>query len=361
MTQARLTPARAWLLAAMAAMLSGAPWTPSAALAQDAGGAADAASAEERPRGIRFTPGMARGMAREFVRHAFRNHYELPEDREEEAVDLVTRRLMETAHKMDGPGQELVQRFAEEQIMNQLEGGGHGFMPPAFGKEFAERVKPLMPAVHDLVRNVAQDLRPMLPLKKQLQMAGELMALKKAMDGFEDTMDKWASGEVTQYGNPFDQREDQLKKDETGASQQLRGARGMATRQSENPAVAEWEAYLEDARKFYSFDDSQAATADSILREFKERAEALKRNASWKTALYSNRVWQNMIWSLPDGWSHPLRTMIEDEHETLMDDFTRLGEEFKQRLDTIPTDSQRRQAEERMTALLDEKGFGGVE
>lgn len=332
-------------------------WLPAAVSAQQADGQEDARLTQPSEYGIRFTPGMARSIAKEVVKHNFRRRYELPEEKETEAVDMVTRRLMEMAHKLDGPGQELVERFVEEQFKTMATDGHQGFMPQGFGKEFADRLLPMMPAIRDLTRNVSQDIRPMLPMKQQLKMAGELMAVKTAMDGFEDTMKKWSSGEVTVYDDPFNPRRREVKRDETGQSKELQGAYKNAEAELERVPAREWENYLKQFKEFYQLDAGQAATADSIFREFTERAQRLTSDPGWRARFYRNVMWRQFLWNLPNAWNHPVRALIEDQQEELLDPLNKLGVDFRTRLDTIPTDMQRRTAQQAVEADLQEKGF----
>lgn len=325
-------------------------WGPAVALAQERW------DAEDREPGVRFTPAMARAFAGIYTQHVLRNRYEMPEDQDEQARELVARRFMQLAHQIDEPGRELVERFMEEQFAHQGGGGSGGFMPPTFGKEFAERLLPLLPEIRDMVRGVAQDVRPMLPLKQQLKMAGDMMAFKTAVDGFEATMQKWASGEVTEYKNPF-RGERRLEKDEEGQTRRLRNARNAARREIEGPKSQQWESYVEKFKELYQLDEPQAATADSILREYTQREERLLADPDLCDRVYQGRLWTNMSRELDNAWMHPARQLIEDFVSENQEPWEALEESFKLRLENIPTTSQRRAAEQRVAGLLEEKGL----
>jgi len=322
---------------------------PPRAEAAERQGASDQQLAE-----LRFTPEMARGMAGMYVRQFLRRRYELPEDRAEEAQEMVTRRIMQLAHKIDEPGRELIERFAEEQLNHQARRGGHTFMPPGFGKEFADRMLPLIPEIRELARGVSQDVRPMLPMKQQLKMAGDLMAFKTAVDGFEETIKKWATGEVTDFKDPF---RPEPKKDESGQTEALKRARDSAQSEIEKRRAKRWERYLESFRDLYNLDPAQVSTGESILREFAEREQRIVEDPGWQQRMYQAQLWMMMRWNLPEGWSHPARFLLEDYLAEVKDPVDRLEQQFKLRLESIPTSSQRRAAEERVAALLREKGF----
>lgn len=325
------------------------------AWAQDSGGAQYVSSPDETV-GVRFTPGMARGISRQL--QSFLNRYEMPADKMDEASEKIARRIMEAAHAMDGRGQELLMRFVEEQLAGQLEGGvlGGGFMPPKFGKEFADRTLELTPAIKNFMRGYAQDIRPMLPFKQQLKFAAEMMAACAGVDAFEQTMHKWSSGEIQDFEDPFRSKRE-IKKDENGQSEELRNAHKITQKQLDDLAESEWDQYVQNFKKFYGLDAPQCTTADSILREYKQRAEQRKRDATWRERYYRDRMWLNIFHRVPNGWSHPVRLLLEDDQEDAVSWKETLGKELKTRLDTIPTGSQRRNADERIENALRENGI----
>ncbi len=312
--------------------------------------------------GFRMTPEIARGMGWQAAEEIFNDQYKLPQEKIDQAAELIARRLMDTAHRLDGQGQEFVERALEEVMRQELsrDRRGVGAIPQGFGREFGQRTVPMLPAVRDLVRDVANDVRPMLPMQEQLRLARDMMAFKTAMDAFEQTMGDWASGKVTTYSDPFNQTEHhEIKLDEQGRSAELNGVRQSAEMMARTDRwVNEWEAYLKEFKQFYGLDDSQCATADSILREFKAAAERLtadqRSNArSGELAL----ICQQMLFSMPEGWNHPVRVLLQDRIDAGTREWARLGTEFRLRLEPVPTDSQRRASTERVEAMLKEKGF----
>ncbi len=347
-----------WIAVVLAGLL-GLPIGPPAR-AQNA----DAQNQDQPEYGLRFTPGMARGLADVYVKQVLKNRYELPDDKAEDAREKVARRMMQLAHKIDEPGRELLERFVEEQLNSAADGNEGNFMPHGFGKEFSERVLPILPEIRELARGVAQDVRPMLPMKKQLQMAGEMMAFKTGMDAFEATMSKWSSGEETNYDNPFEgpRKAEKLKKDEHGQTADLKRALENAQNTLDKPrATKRWARYIEQMQKLYDLDPAQVSTAQSILREFEEREQRLVSDAAWRRQIYSGEVWQNLSWRLPNAWMHPARTLIEDRLAEAKLSWNDLEEQFKARLESIPTSGQRRAATAKVDAWLKENGLQAAE
>ncbi len=305
--------------------------------------------------GFRITPEMARVFARAYAQH-LTGQLGLDKDKADEATEKIARRVMQMMHQIDGPGQELIERIMEE-TFSAAARGEHSAMPPGFGKEFAERLLPLMPAIREMARGALQDIRPMLPLKQQLKLAGEAMAFNKGLDAFEERMRQWASGQADTTQNPFEDANQEVKLDEQGQSSDLKRAREQARSAMDREPNQGWEKYVKDAKEFYGFDASQSATADSILRECLERADRVRTDQQWQAQYYRNRLWQQMVFRLPNGWNHPLRPLLEQEHRDLNAGFKLIEEDLKARIDRIPTPTQRRAVEEKIEALLAEKGI----
>ena len=310
---------------------------------------------------IRLTPTMARAIAKNLAPKLKR--YELPDDKMGEATEKIARRIMETAHNVDRDGAQAVQRFMEEQIAAQLDGEAHTGMPKGYGKEFADRALDLLPDARDFIRNIGQDIRPMLSMKMQLKMGADWMTIKAGMDAFEQNMEKWSSGEITDFGDPFDPTnqpmpgEQPVKKDADGQSANLKSARQDAQNEVNKFDVSQWDTYVQQFKEFYALDAKQMVTVDSIVREYKQRAEQRKRDATWIGHIYRGTIWANIFRSMRNGWNHPLRQMVEDDQSQSSLWWDEMTEGLKSRLETVPTSAQRRTAEARIEAKLRDQGF----
>lgn len=305
--------------------------------------------------GFRFTPGLARMMARQYTSH-LTARFDLDKTKADEATEKVARRLMQMFHQLDGPGQELLERFMEEQLSANAD-GERAFVPRKFTKEFADRVLPMMPAIRDLARGTVQDVRPMLPLKQQLKLAGEMMAFNTGIDAFEAQMQEWSAGKAANNADPFSRADREVTLDELGQSQALKRARERAQSAATRAFADEWQQYVKDAKSFYGFDESQSATADSILRECLDRAEQIQGQEPWRSRYYRNRIWSTMIFQIPAGWNNPLRPLLDEEQDELTAGLKALGNDLKTRIDRIPTTAQRRSADQKIESLLAEKGL----
>ena len=310
--------------------------------------------------GIRMTPLMARTAARQYVKHVARARYELPEEKEQEATELVARRIMQGAHSAVPQGAELIQRFVEEQVAAQLPGAGErdGFLPKGFGREFGARTLQVLPDIREAVRGISQDIRPMLPAAQQLKMAAELMAFKTAVDGLEETMKQWASGQSQDYSDPFRQTREKQEptRDENGLTAELKSARTTAEERLKQDHTQGWEEYLKKVIELYGLDEAQAETGRSVLRESQARAAQLAQDDDLNTLTYTSSFWLQLMNSA-GRWGNPVQKLVERRREQAELPFKELERQFKERLEQIPTTAQRRGVEQRLEQLLSEMGI----
>lgn len=314
--------------------------------------------------GIRMTPGMARALGQVFTKNVLVQHYEMDAARSDQAAELVARRLMSAAHAVDTHGAALsevmITRLLEAQARRPEGMQGSDIFTPDFQKEMAEQILPALPAVRDLMGGVVRDTMPLLPFKQQLKMTAELAAAGTALNGFEQNMQRWARGEGQPGEDPFNNSPsgpDATKKDTTGQSPVLKGARDAAQAELDKQEWLRrmWQNYLNEFKKFYALDDSQAATADSILREYLERARGLMQDASWRDQIYRSRLWLRM--APPLRMAQVFSNILNSRYDESMAPINALGDEFRLRLEEIPTEAQKAAANERIAAALKERGY----
>jgi hypothetical protein len=314
------------------------------------GQAADQAENPDPEPVVRFTPEMARGLARRYTRQVLMRRYELDEKKADELAEPVARRIMAMAHAHDDRGGEFVEFVMSQAIRAEAEGRSGAGMTPEVAKGIAERILPMLPAVRDLVRDVGNDIRPKLPFKQQFKLMGDMAIAGTAINAFEQNLHRWERGEVDPFGDPFRSQE-APQKEADGTTQQLKRARKSAADHIES-AWKPWAAYVEDVKKLYDLDASQAATADSLLREYTERASHLAADQQWRDRMYQNRLWYSLMQNLRMSHANPLWFRLEDQLPELMDPIARLELELKRRLDELPTVAQRAAADQKVIKAL---------
>jgi len=315
--------------------------------------------------GLRFTPGMARGIARRAARDVIVKRYEMDPAAEEQLTDAIARRLMQTAHELDTPElqksrEQLLATFLES--LNTARGGRPRILTPELGTKLGKHLLPNMPAFRELVRNVGRDLRPMLSMKQQLRLAADLATVKTGMDAFETTMQKWSTGQVDPEDHPFRPRQDRAPKlDAEGLSGDLKRARESAGQDKLlEKRLEDWERYVREAGELYGFDASQAATADSILRECRSRAEAVAQDSQWKAHRYQSSFSLRFFRSLGRSFrsdGHPVTFLLLEDSKSLTDPLEALSGDLKQRIERIPRADQKRAAQKRLQDTLLDMGL----
>lgn len=273
---------------------------------------------------------------------------------------------MQTFHELDSEESraavEQVFSSVLETIIDANENRSHrSGMPPDLGMAIGRNIGPMVPAFRDLVRNVGQDIRPMLPMKQQLKLAADLMAVKTGLDSFEQVLERWSAGDVRPTEDPFNPERNKVTLDEQGQSRQLREARlarAAAVKKLTDNARSKWEEYIKEATEFYGFDESQIATAESILREMVGRLETVTQAEMWHQRYEQNDLWRRMLGRFNRRWDEdqPIHHLVMREYEELLDPIVALGSEFKERIEQIPRDDQRRAGRRSIEAALAEKG-----
>lgn len=310
--------------------------------------------------GTRFTPDMARAIAEAYTKDVLIRRYQLPDDQHEAAHDAVAHRLMKMAHTFDTASHQTAIEDLLTTMVNLSTNRGSGLWE--VGPQLSKNITPMMPAIRDLVGGVAKDVRPMLPFKQQMKLGGDLVLVNSSLDAFESTMQRWANGDVQEGENPFRPNPRPVELDEDGRSKALKAAEKTAQAVLDKIEVNKWAGYVEQAKQFYDMDDAQVSTADSILREYVQRAETVTHSDEWRDRMFHNRVWNTMSRRLPgSGWHSPLRTLVDREYELLLNPIVAIGKEMKDRIDGIPTDAQKRAAEERLLADLEDFGLTDIE
>ncbi|NLX13047.1 MAG: hypothetical protein GXY44_05240 [Phycisphaerales bacterium] len=311
---------------------------------------------------VRFTPGMAQAMAGSYITYVAVPRYGLDEDKIDTATEAIARRLMAAAHSLDTPEQQASVEQMFSGMLNAIAdsaGQPKPGMPREMGITLGKGLKPLLPAVREVLRGVGDDLRPMLPLKQQLNLGKDLLSAGVALDAFEKNMERWERGEIQPFENPFSSAAPEVVKDDQGRSPVLNEAMRLAQQVVDHPTwESEWERYVEQAKDYYQFDEAQSAAADSQLREALRQAESISRNDRWRRIIYRNRVWDQMTQRVLQVYGqHPIPHMIARSHLSVMGPITKLGDTMKLKIDRIATSAQRQEAEQRMMQLLADEGY----
>lgn len=313
-------------------------------------------------RGIRWTPEMARLLADKLARH-FAEGYELDNSKVEKASEVIARRLMAAIHANGEPVQatlEMVLTEMAEKAARRWEPGytvRDTIMTPKFCQRLAEHGLPLVPAVRRLCSDIARDIRPMLVLEQQAKLGADLTISTEALTVLEQKMQRWADGLARTGENPL-AGDHSDERDESGRSKTLQDARYAAEAEldKKDRIAMFWGHYLARTEQFYGLDQRQRAAADLVLEEYLEGLERLLNDSEWRTGMYQARLWLDMA-PVVLPWDSPLRDMPDRQYAKYNQQLDDLGDEFRLRLDKIPTESQRAEAAARVAESLESQGY----
>lgn len=301
--------------------------------------------------GMRLTPGMARAFARYFVKDELAVEFELNEPSQAKAADAIARRLMESAHKNAPQAQAFLE--GSLQILMETEGQ----FTPESGKRWAELNKPMIPAFRELITKMAEDVRPLVPLKHLPGFTGRMLMISTAMEAYEKRMDRWAKGEAREQDNPF---RDELDLDEDDASPAGESVEVRRARRSSDESVKwltgqRWKALVESAIRYYVFTEPQKESARSILREIQYRGQQVQTD-EWKARFLANRM-RAFVGASATTWHSPYMWELDREEKELCRPFEALTEELQDRLMQVPTTDQKDAALGRIKAHLEKQGL----
>ncbi|MBN1488679.1 MAG: hypothetical protein JXA69_02080 [Phycisphaerae bacterium] len=304
--------------------------------------------------GLRFTPGMARAMSSMFAKQALAREWELDEDAQGQAAEAIARRMMEFAHE----NEKLAQPFFEFAIETLME--NHGRFTPETGRRWAELSRPLIEPAKVFCTKVAEDIRPLIPPKKQPQFAAGMMALGMGFQLYEKKMDRWAAGKVGKGEHPFDvDREKAEQEGQAGdpaETDPLHNERKQAEGMVNWETVGRWRHYLNMTISYYDLDDAQKKTGEAILTELEERAAKIM-DEQWKATAIANRIKRQMVWRDGSLQNTPWEWHLENEYEELTAPIQTLRRELQTRLDELPTTEQRSASDGRTAEKLAKQGM----
>jgi len=335
------------------------PAEPDASDASTADRPADAADAEshaaetapvppqvlEKPTelGIRFTPAIARAIGKR-MSEQMGPRYELTAAQTDAIADIFARRLMVLAQE----GQEGTRDAIELLMASAVE--HDGMLPPEQAVEFARHLQPVLPKLDRFFNDCAKQVAAQMPFRQRLKFTGDFAAVTAGFGLFKERMARWQRGEVDRMVNPFfdappasgpagaaDAASPQLDRARQRADRRLAMVREELSR--------EMNRYVELAIEYYQLDDSQSASAQSILKDSQKRVGQMQ-NDDWQGRMRENRIRQYLCNELGPRYSGgPLSFQLEQDYQRLMRPVDDLTTEFKRRIDALPTSAQRAAAQ----------------
>lgn len=287
--------------------------------------------------GVRLTPEIARGIARNWIQEELGEELALDQQQEEQLAGAFSDRMLRLAHG----NQERLQSFVESFLETALK--THGRFSPESSQDFARQSGPVAPVMREFLDGVAEDARPVLRPDQLPRFEEELSRQRRAVDRFEQRVNAWSRGEYKEGENLLQDLEAEYEADKRPGEQvspELRRARQMARWSIRHLGTQEWARFLNAARFLFKFDAAQTARGDALLAEYRAKADAIM-TPEWKERIQRNRTQANMRFALQGFPTGPWLFRLDREYETEIQPIHDLGREFRSAVLDLATPQQR--------------------
>jgi len=299
--------------------------------------------------GLWPTPTMQRLTLRRWA-HEVGERYELDDRQREEVEKSVVERWSKFLTEHRAELQPLLNEYLELHL--ELE-------PPdgELVKEWANRALPTFQKVRDQIVQGTSDIRKVLtPLQRAkfeveaLAMTGGLataeMKIRGWQEGRYEREDFWFPTRAERRKRREEEKAAQEKKEKTPDSESAESRNAASPPEPEDQIALElkgWDEFVAQFIKEYSLDDSQRVTAMSCLSEMKQRAQAYRDKYRYELESLEQEI------SRPkpgDFDAAPLEARIRKLYSPVDEMFA----ELKNRLEPIPTTTQRQAAKNKEAA-----------
>ncbi len=319
---------------------------------------------------VRFTPKMAKGLAREFVKEQTDRPLDSAESQELEEV--MARRMMNVGHRHAEDIAPFFEQMYVEMIKNQGE---------SVTREGAPRLGALAekaaPAFRTFADGMAEDMRPFVSDEKYNELLELETNLTRASSELEEEMARWARGEIPEeddLDHPFEIFEQKMKQaEEDQVDIQRSKLRKDLDQQSQwnywQKTPQAWRWFLRSLSRRCEFSDEQDAQGNEILRTYEKQAKEIM-TPEWEKRIQRNRLLHRTQYHLveereaaPDEEQpppapptiaqniQPWLFQLNVEYDQMTAPLDELRDRFRQEVLAIVTQEQRDKLNEELRAL----------
>jgi hypothetical protein len=317
----------------------------------------DQATSKPTEIGIRFTPQMAEAMSKKFLSE-MKPRYDLDDKQVAEISPIIQRQLMKFANENAVISRDMIELMMATSIEHD------GRFPKEDAQQFAKLANQFTPKFKEFCTETTARVAQKMTVTQRLKYTADVGVFAAGLIVFENRMKRWEEGKVGDYAFPFidppgdepaktdpepiDPREPEVHRK---ARKEVEASIGWQINKDD-----QWQEYLERCSKYYGFTAAQLTSANSILKDCKDRAAAIK-TPQWKDAAKDIRIVRRLSLGISDDVSKgPWMVSLEEafkKHTKPLDD---LDAEFKRRLEGLPDSAQRAKARESVRATLAAKG-----
>lgn len=270
--------------------------------------------------GIRLTPALAGAFSRAWIHESLEKDIgaTLDENQKNRLADVATRRMLEMGHKY---GKQVGPFFELAVETMGTNAAGQEYKPETI-KEFGRQAKETAPIWRDFFGHMVEDCRPFLDADQLSQLEKKQARIMKAIDRFEERMDRWSRGERKDneeaFDNDLDQTEDEAEaEDAARRTPEVRSAERRATWAINRLEPSNWREFLSNVRNFFKLTDEQYAQGQKILQDYLARVKEIT-TPDWREKARKNRILFNMQDALRKESPAPWLYRLEREYQEMV-------------------------------------------
>jgi hypothetical protein len=295
--------------------------------------AATAAPGEEimRPTqgGLRFTPKMAKGMARVIAS-------EFSDDpNRDKLAELLERRLWDMKEKHGQEAVVAIECLYETTLSQEAEGNlpdrdkAHTTTFDAdAAREVSRKVSPGVKLFQEFWQGFLDDARQVTPEDELRQMTKHTQETLEMTRRFQEKMDRWSRGEVRPDEGLLDGiDEDDIAAEKSGQSKEYIEAEREVRWEVSRRSGMEWEWFLNQCVEVLRFDDAQKTAGRKLLEEYREKAAVIM-TTEWKARLLANRVRHRLKWRCSGQPLEPWVFRLDQEYKQMIRPIDEMGVAF---------------------------------
>ena len=296
--------------------------------------------------GLRLTPGMLKLGTRAWLKEGPFANVGFDERQQADLSQKFSLRVMEAANRYG----EQVRYFLETYLEGALTDDDGRNMSADAKQRFGQQGSDLVPAMHDLLKDLAGDARPLLTEKQWEAFKKDLDRELANIDRSEKKFKRWSEGGARE-NEGLDDRDGGRDKPsgdgnsaDANASPRVSGALREARRRAENDmrrmGPVGWREFLMSAKAFFGFDAEQMAKGEQLLAEYSRRLEPIM-TPKWRQQVRENRIKNNLRRALNREGMQPWIFHLESESRELMAPLKELENEFCDKVIALARPEQR--------------------
>lgn len=314
--------------------------------------------------GIRLTPRLARAFAGLWISEALEKDIgaTLSDEQKEALTATAARKMMGLGHAHGSKVAPFLE-FAFENI-----GPGQKKMTPERAKELAEKAKETMPIWRELFGSMTDDCRPYLDESQLKDLEKKQRQIERALDRFDQRMDRWSRGEVKENEEPFedldgdpeDESADGQTERDPKKSPEVKSAERRAVWTTRDLEPANWAQFLNQVRQTFKLTDDQYAKGRELLKDYTVKVKAIA-TPEWREKARKNRATYHMSASLQKESPAPWLFHLDREYNEMAKPVLDMQKAFRRDVLGLVTREQREAVIAELREFADKHGMTAEE